>query len=139
VNHESFERVSHVKGSSNRTFGFVFAGFFLVVATSPLLSGRPFRIWAIGLSSVFLLLGGLWPAVLGPLNRLWMKLGLVLHRVTNPVLLGGMFFLVVTPAGLLMRAFGIDLLRLEIDRRCTTYWIVRRPPGPAPDSLNHQF
>jgi hypothetical protein len=81
----------------------------------------------------------LWPAVLAPLNRIWTRFGLLLHRIVSPVVLGVMFFGVVTPMGLVMRALGKDPLRLRFDPAARTYWIERRPPGPAPDTLNNQF
>jgi len=79
------------------------------------------------------------PTLLAPLNRLWTRFGLLLHRIVSPVVLGIMFFLVVTPMGLLMRAFGKDPLRLRFEKDLPSYWINRNPPGPAPDTLDHQF
>jgi hypothetical protein len=79
------------------------------------------------------------PAALAPLNRVWTRFGLLLHRIVSPVVLGVMFFVVVTPMGLIMRALGKDPLRLRFDRDARSYWIDRRPPGPAPDTLNNQF
>jgi hypothetical protein len=139
MGHESFDRTSPVKTSSDRVFGLVFAGFFAIVAFLPLLSGRAPRLWSLGVSGVFLVMALAVPTVLAPLNRLWMRLGLLLHRIVSPVVLGLMFFVVVTPMGLLMRMLGKDPLRLRFDRGASTYWISRTPPGPAPDSFDHQF
>jgi hypothetical protein len=81
---------------------------------------------------------GISPAALAPLNRMD-AFRLLLHRIVSPLVLGVMFFGVVTPMGLVMRALGKDPLRLRFDRDARSYWIDRRPPGPAPDTLNNQF
>lgn len=137
--HESLEREEATHASSNRSFGLVFASVFLVVAVYPLLRGGSVRLWSLALSALFLVLALAVPRVLSPLNRGWMRFGLLLHRFVSPVVLGIMFFLVVTPMGLVMRAIGKDMLRLRFDRRASTYWIERSPPGPQPDSLDNQF
>jgi len=90
-------------------------------------------------SGLFLLLAVLVPRVLAPANRLWTKFGLLLHHIVSPLALGVLFFLVVTPTGLLMRLFGKDPLRLRFDPAADSYWIKRDPPGPAADSLKNQF
>jgi hypothetical protein len=69
------------------------------------------------------------PRLLGPLNRLWLKFGLLLYKVMNPLVLGLLFFVTITPIGLVMRAFGKDFLRLRMDRSAKSYWIERAPPG----------
>lgn len=115
------------------------AGFFLVVALLPLTTGAAVRWWSLVPAIGFAGLGLVYPRVLAPLNRLWTRLGLVLHRLANPVILGILFFGVVTPTGWLMRALGKDPLRLRRDPSAGTYWIERDPPGPAPDSLKDQF
>jgi len=139
VSHESFHRDEPVQGSSNRSFGLVFAAVFIVIGVLPWLFGGPLRVWSVGVSAAFLAAALVWPGVLAPLNRLWTRFGLLLHRLVNPLVLGVMFFLVITPMGLVMRALGKDPLRLQRDRAARTYWIDRQPPGPAPDSLNNQF
>lgn len=139
MTHESFDRGEPVGRSSNRVFGFVFATFFLIVGLFPLLGGGGVRVWSAGVSAAFLLLALVVPKALGPLNALWMRFGQLLHHVVNPIVLGILFYFVVTPTGLVMRLLGKDLLRLRFDRSAKSYWIERRPPGPRPDSLNHQF
>jgi hypothetical protein len=89
--------------------------------------------------AAFLAAALLRPAVLAPLNRVWTRFGLLLHRIVSPVVLGIMFFVVITPMGLIMRALGKDPLRLRLEREARSYWIERRPPGPPPDTLNNQF
>jgi hypothetical protein len=139
MGHESYSREEKIDGSSNRSFGLVFAAFFALVGLLPLILGRAPRTWAFGLSGIFLLAALLFPSVLAPLNRLWMKFGLLLHRIVSPIALGIMFFLVITPMGWLMRALGKDLLRLRIDPDASSYWIERNPPGPAPETFKDQF
>jgi hypothetical protein len=79
------------------------------------------------------------PARLAPLNRAWTRLGLILFKVVNPVVLGLIYLTTVVPIGLFMRLLGRDLLSLKIDRQAASYWVVREPPGPAPETMIHQF
>jgi hypothetical protein len=137
--HESFDREEEVQGSSNRAFGIVFAVVFGIVGLLPMFSGGDVLGWALMAAALFLTAALVLPSVLAPLNRLWLRLGLVLHKVVNPIMLGIMFFLVVTPIGLVMRALGKDPLRLRFEKSADSYWIPRTPPGPAPESLNDQF
>ncbi len=137
--HENFQREEEVKGSSNRTFGLVFFAVFAIVTVWPVLFGNPLRWWTAPISVVFLAVALLKPDWLAPLNRLWTKLGLLMHKVVNPLIMGLLFFVAITPMGLLFRLFGKDLLRLKLDRQAASYWIERKPPGPAPDSMRRQF
>ena len=138
--HESYTRGLRVQGSSNRSLGFVFAVFFAGVALLPLLGGLPPRKWALAVSGAFALAAWLAPAILAPLNRFWTWLGLVLHRVTNPIVLGLLFYGVFTPLGLFYRrVLGKDFLKLKQDAEADTYWIERQPPGPPPESMLNQF
>jgi hypothetical protein len=138
--HEDFSRAEDLEGSSDRSFGIVMAVFFTVVAILPALHGQllSIRWWAAALAAVFLALALLWSEFLRPLNRLWQKLGLLLSKIVGPIVLSLVFFAVVTPVGLLMRALGKDPLRLDRNTS-TTYWIVREPPGPEPESMKNQF
>jgi predicted membrane metal-binding protein len=98
--HESMEERTRVRLGSERSLGIVFAIVFLIVGLWPLLySGTP-RIWALVIAAVFVLLGFLAPKTLSPLNRLWFRLGMLLHRVINPLVMGIIFFLTVVPTGL---------------------------------------
>jgi hypothetical protein len=138
--HEHTPRhASQIQSSSDRSFGFVFAAVFLIIAFYPLLNAAGIRIWAVVISGLFLLLAAFVPHVLAPANRLWTKFGLLLHNIVSPIALGILFFLVVTPTGLLLRLFGKDPLRLRFDPAAGSYWIKRDPPGPAADSLKNQF
>ena len=130
---------SEIKNPSNRSFGFVFAVFFLVVAILPLLDGNNVRLWAVGASLVFGVLALVLPKILTPLNRLWTMFGLFLHGIVSPVALAIMFYGVFTPIGFIMRLLGKDLLSLHFDCNATTYWIERTPPGLEAESFKNQF
>lgn len=139
MSHESLERVESAAGSSDRAFGIVFTVVFLVIGLLPLFFGGPPRLWSIAIAAIFGALALLRPALLAPLNRLWTKFGLLLHRIVSPLVLGIMFFVVITPMGLVMRAWGKDPLRLRFDRQARSYWVERQPPGPPPETINNQF
>jgi hypothetical protein len=137
--HENLHREQTIEGSSNRAFGFVFAVFFAVIGAWPLLGARSPRWWALALGLLFALAAVSRPDALAGLNRLWMRLGLLLGRVVSPMALGVLFFFVVTPTGLLMRLTGKDPLLLKRDAGAASYWRPRDPPGPRPDSMTQQF
>ena len=124
---------------SNRSVGLVFAAFFLLVAIFPLMHGDAVHIWAIVVSGLFGLIALVAPQFLTLLTKYWMGLANVLHKIFNPVVLGGIFFLVVTPIGCLMRLTGKDPLRLKLEPEAQTYWHERLPPGPDSKSLLNQF
>lgn len=137
--HEDLGRSQAVKTSSDRSFGLVFTGFFALVGAWPLVHGMAPRWWALALAALFLAVALARPALLAPLNRIWTRFGLLLHKVVNPIVMGVMFFLVVTPTGLLMRLAGKDPMRLKRDPQAASYWIERAPPGPAPETMKQQF
>ena len=111
--------------SSNRSFGFLFFFVFIAISLWPLKSGEDLRIWALILSSIFLILGILNSKFLTPLNKLWYKFGIFLGTIISPIVMGVVFFLVVTPIGLIMKFFGKDLLRIKKNKIASTYWIKR--------------
>jgi hypothetical protein len=137
--HDDLNRVQHVEGSSDRAFGLVFAGVFLVIAGWPWFHGEALRWWAVGAVLVFALLALVKPALLARLNRLWIKLGILLGKVVSPIALGILFYGVFTPIGIMMRLAGKDPLRLQLAPDADSYWIPRVPPGPPPNSMNNQF
>ena len=112
-----------VKVSSNRSFGFVFFVVFFVISLWPLKSQGDLRLWAFILSLVFLVLGVLNSKFLTPLNKLWFKFGILLGSIVSPIVMGAVFFIVVTPVGLIMRFLGKDLLRINKNKTIPTYWI----------------
>jgi predicted membrane metal-binding protein len=137
--HESLAHGPPVKRSSDRSFGLLFAAVFGAVGLWPLFDSDPPRYWALGLAAAFAVVASMRPAWLRHANDLWIKLGLLMGRVVNPIVLGLLFYLVITPFGLVARLFGKDLLRLRIDRTAKSYWIERTPPGPAPETMRQQF
>lgn len=113
-----------IKISSNRSFGIVFFIVFLLIGLYPLLKNNDIRIWSLIVSSVFLLLGLKNSKILTPLNILWFKFGMMLGKYVSPIVMGLVFFLVVTPTGIIMRIFNKDLLKLK-KRNINSYWIKR--------------
>lgn len=137
--HEALHREAPIEGSSNRSFGFVFAVVFLIIALWPLMSARPIRLWAAAIAIAFAVVALAAPSLLAGMNRAWMKFGLLLGRVVSPIALGVLFFAAFTPMGLLVRLLGKDSMRLKKPVDATTYWVERRPPGPPPESLKNQY
>lgn len=137
--HERIASGTPVQGSSDRSFGIVFTVVFAIIGLWPLIGGAPLRWWSLIVAALFLLAALVRPQVLAPLNRGWTRFGLLLHKITNPVILGLVFFLAVTPTALIMRAMGKDPLRRRLDPAARTYWIDRRPPGPQPETMKLQF
>ena len=113
------------KNSSNKSFGIVFFIFFLAVSFYPLIYDEGYRLWALIISLIFLILGLINSSILTPLNLLWFKFGMMLGKVVSPIIMGLVFFCVVTPTGLIMRLFKKDLLNLKIKEK-KSYWIKRK-------------
>ena len=137
--HESFSRDETVVAGSDRSFGIVMAAAFSILT---LLNGwHDGRLWPwmAGLAVLFLVAALLYPAALNPLNRMWLKFGLLLHKVVSPIVMSLLFYGTILPTGLVMRAMGKDLLRLKRQSDADSYWIVRQPPGPAPETMKDQF
>lgn len=137
--HEDLSREQHIEGSSDRSFGVVFAVVFTIIAAWPLLQGGGLRIWAAAVAAAFALIAMLRPALLSRLNRLWLEFGLLLGKIVSPIALGVLFYGVLAPMGALMRLAGKDPLRLKRDPQAASYWIDRAPPGPPPGSMTNQF
>jgi len=136
--HESFVREEGASTGSDRTFGLVMAAALALLA---LLNGwHHGRLWPweAAVAVLFLLAALLKPVLLNPLNRVWMKLGLLLHKVVNPIVMGLLFYGTIWPTGVVMRLKDRDLLRLKREPASDTYWIAR-PPGPAPETMRDQF
>jgi predicted membrane metal-binding protein len=124
--HEELRRDEAPKSSSDRSFGLVFAAVFAIVAAWPLMDGRGPRLWALAAAAGFAALSFAAPRALAPLNRLWTRFGLLLARITNPLVMGLIFFAVVTPMGLAMRALGKDPLRRRFEPGAASYWMSRQ-------------
>ncbi len=136
--HEAMAQREAPKGGSDRAFGVVFTVVFAAIGLWPVLFSNPPRLWSLGVAAVFLALALLRPQLLAPLNALWTRFGLLLHRIVNPIILGLIFFVVITPSGLLRQWLRRDPLNVAFDPAAETYWI-EREPGPAPESMKQQF
>ena len=127
--------MDEIKISSNRSFGIVFFIVFLLIALYPLLKGNDLRIWSLVISFIFLILGLIDSKILTPLNRLWFKFGLLLGKFISPLIMGIIFFVVVTPIGIIMRLLKKDLLNLKYNKK-ETYWIDKSGPK---SKMKNQF
>ena len=124
-----------IKISSNRSFGIVFFIVFLLIALYPLTYSQDIRIWSVIISIIFLVLGLFNSKILTPLNKLWFKFGIFLGKIVSPIIMGIIFFLVVTPIGLLMRLLGKDLINLKYNNN-KSYWIEKKGPK---SKMKNQF
>ena len=129
MNHQS------IQIGSNRSFGIVFFIFFLIIALWPLLNNHEIRLWSLIISLIFLILGILNSRLLNPLNKLWMKFGLLLGRIISPIIMGIIYFFVVTPTGLIMKIFRKDLLSLKRNDE-KSYWIEK---NDEKSNMKNQF
>ena len=127
---------------SERSFGLLFGAVFVLLAAY----GWFFKSWSsvvelslLGVALAFVLLGFVAPKILSPLNWLWFQLGQLLGKIVSPIVLGAIFFLLLTPVSLVTRLFGRDELRLKRKASQSSYWLDRAPPGPEPESFKNQF
>jgi len=127
---------NNIKISSNRSFGIVFFIVFLFIALYPITYSEDIRIWSLIISFIFIILGLLNSKILTPLNKLWFKFGVILGKIISPIIMGIIFFLVVTPIGLIMKVLGKDLLRLKYNKKDNTYWIEKNGPK---SKMKNQF
>ena len=124
-----------IKISSNRSFGIVFFIVFFLIALYPLIYSKDIRIWSLLISLIFLILGSINSRILTPLNKLWFKFGILLGKIVSPIIMGIIFFLVVTPIGFIMRILGKDVLNLKFNTN-KTYWIEKTDPK---SKMKNQF
>ena len=127
--------MDEIKIGSNRSFGIVFFIVFLLISTYPLLNDNNIRIWSLFLSVIFLILGLINSSILTPLNKVWFKFGILLGKIVSPLVMGIIFFLVVTPIGILMRILNKDILNLKYNNK-STYWIEKTGPK---SKMKNQF
>jgi hypothetical protein len=138
--HEQLDRSAHHQaGSSDRSFGLTFAAIGAIAAHWPVLEGGQPLGWLLLAAAALALISFAAPRVLHPLNLVWTKIGMLLHSHMRPLVLGVVFFAVLTPFGMVMRAVGRDPLRLRWERGAASYWIERQPPGPGPKTMIRQF
>ena len=138
--HEDLKRGNKVpEGPKDRSFGLVFFGFFTLVSIMLWWKGSNHWPWTLGVAAVFLVLALTFPRVLAPLNKVWMKFGLLLHNIVNPLVMGLLFFLTITPIALFFRTSGKDQLNLKRDPDARSYWIDREPPGPDPKTMPNVY
>ena len=126
---------TEIKIGSNKSFGIVFFIVFLLIAIYPLINNGELRIWSLVVAIIFFILGLVNSKVLTPLNKLWFKFGLLLGKVVSPLIMGIIFFLVVTPTALIMRIIGKDLLNLRFNNK-KSYWIEKTGPK---SKMKNQF
>ena len=116
---------SKIKIGSNKSFGIVFFTVFFIISIWPLLSSNEIRYWSLVISVVFLILGIINSKILTPLNKVWFKIGILLGNIISPIIMGIIFFLVVTPTSLIMKILGKDLLNLKKNAK-NSYWIEKK-------------
>ena len=127
--------MEEIKIGSNRNFGIVFFVVFLLIAIYPLINHESVRYWSLGVSFIFFFLGIFYSKILSPLNKLWFKFGILLSKIISPLIMGIIFFLVVTPIALIMKVIGKDLLNLKFNKD-KSYWIEKTGPK---SKMKNQF
>ena len=113
------------KNNLNRNFGIVFFIVFLIVGLWPLIYSTNVRLWSLIIAAIFLALAFLRPNLLTPLNKIWIKLGQILGKYISPIFLSIIYFIVLTPIGILLKIFKKDILDLKIDKKIDSYWKTR--------------
>ena len=123
------------KNDNNKSFGILFFIVFLLIAVWPIIEVGTIRVWAIVISLIFLILGILNSKILTPLKTLWIKFGEFLGKIIAPIVMGLIYFIIITPIGILMRLLGKDLLNIKYNKN-KSYWI-KRPKNV--DTMRRQF
>tara|TARA_B100000945_G_C19861168_1_gene358476 strand:- start:87 stop:461 length:375 start_codon:yes stop_codon:yes gene_type:complete len=113
-----------MKMSAEKKFGILFFIVFLIISLWPLLNNGQVRYWSLIISSIFLVSAFLFPKPLKPLNKVWIKFGETLGRIIAPIVMSLVFFIVLTPIGIILKIFGKDVLRLKSSKK-KTYWLHR--------------
>jgi len=125
--------------SSERSFALVFVAVLSIHGSWPLMHSAGPRWWELVLAAVFAAVAFIRPQILRPFNRAWLALGRLLHRLVSPLVMGAIFFLVVTPTALIARRRGKDVLSLRRRPEAASYWIPRPPAAPIAESMKRQF
>ena len=137
--HENIAKKNEIKGGTNKSFGLVFSFVFALIGFWPAFFDEPIRTWALGVTVILLIVSFSRPQILAPFNRIWFLIGLVLHKIVNPVVMGFIFYSAITPIGLIMQLLGKRPLNLAFDSTAKSYWMKREPPGPEPETITRQF
>ncbi len=112
------------KKENNKSFGILFFIIFLLITLWPLINSESIRLWALGVALIFLVLGITNSKILSPIKKSWIKLGEILGKIIAPIVMGFIYFIIITPIGLFMRLVGKDLLGLKFNKN-QSYWIKR--------------
>ncbi len=123
------------KKESNKGFGMLFFAVFAIISIWPLLKGGDLRLWSLLIGFIFLILGLLNSKFLTPAKRIWIKFGELLGKIISPIVLSIIFFLLITPIGILMKILRKDLLNLRFTKE-KTYWTKR---SKDLGTMNNQF
>jgi hypothetical protein len=137
--HEDFSRHGEEPKASERNLGVTFAVVLALIGALKLYRGGDAGLYWLAAAAAFLACAFFFTAPLRPLNAVWHRLGLLLFKIVNPIVMAAVFYATVTPIGLLMRFLGKDPLRLKFDRAARSYWIERDPPGPPGPAMKNQF
>ncbi len=137
--HEDFAREDDDVRSSDRNLGITFAAACAIVGSIRLYYRGGIPIFWLLAAGAFLFCAFFWAAPLRPIGMVWHRLGRLLFKVTNPLVMAILFFGTLVPTGLILRLTGKDPLRLKIDRGCESYWLDRQPPGPSAQEMKNQF
>jgi len=137
--HEELTREDEVVGSSDRSFGLLLAGVALLGCGIKWWHGNATAWWWLAAAVIFAVVALVYPGALAPLNRLWLRLGLVMYKIVNPIVMALIFYAAVLPTAVIARATGKDFLRLKRNPAATSYWIRREPTAPASETMKHQF
>ena len=139
VLHENFGRPDEIVGPSDRRFGLSIAAILGTVGGGRLALGHSHSGWWLGAAAVLALFALYRPAALGSINRAWLRVGLVLYRIVNPIIMALLFCSTIVPIGIVMRLRGKDPLRLRRDPDASSYWIGREPPNSPSETMRNQF
>ena len=139
--HEQYDKRDDVKSPSERSFGITFAVVFALLAAFSYWhrgAGNTFYV-TLAVSAVFAVVTLVAPRTLRPLNLIWLKFGLLLHKIVNPLIMGILFFGIFTPMGVVMRMFGVDFLRMKRKPVAESYWIAKSDDAIPDSSMKNQF
>lgn len=140
--YEPTDRKEVVKGSSDRVFGLVFTAFFSIIGVWPLLRGFgdiTTRLWSFIIAAAFLTTSLVYPKALHSLNKAWTRFGLLLQKITHPIIMGIVFFFLITPISMFFRLKGRDALKRRFDKDAKSYWIKRDDKTEHSENMKNQF